>query len=318
VESRSLAPPKAPAEVEHINAQLQNGDFEQGSTTWSEASSNGWPLIVNRDYLAAQGVTGLAPYDGNWLAWLGGGDDEISNIQQTFSVPNGSPFLRMWLYLGSSEELCSTPDYVFDALYIVFDTQVYWSPLCLERNTAGWAWAEFPLADFAGGDVNLQIQVETDSSYSSSVFVDHVEVTYPAQTNRFFLPSVQKDFFLDAFEPNNTFSAAWGPLVSGRTYKSYFPSESDNNDYFFFNVPSASSPDLGRRVEINLTNLPPGNDYDLYLYRENTTLVKHAGTVGRVNERIVVDNLAEGKYYVRVTREIGTSRTHPYSLRVQY
>ena len=123
---------------------------------------------------------------------------------------------------------------------------------------------------------------------------------------------VLRSFFRDPYEPNDTFFQAWGPLVSGQTYRAYFPSESDPADYYYFEVPD--TPD----IEIWLTDIPAGNDYDLYLYNDLPAYIDFSGTVGSGDEHIFQANLDEGKYYIRLTREAGTSQTQPYALRAVF
>jgi len=52
------------------------------------------------------------------------------------------------------------------------------------------------------------------------------------------------------------------------------------NDFYHFTMAAAHS------VEIWLTNLPAGNDYDLYLYDAAHALVGYSGTIGGGNEHI--------------------------------
>src|SRR4030042_5406446 len=49
-------------------AVFPNGDFEQGPVIWTQYSSNGYELIYPQQELPA----GVLPYDGLWVAWLGG------------------------------------------------------------------------------------------------------------------------------------------------------------------------------------------------------------------------------------------------------
>jgi hypothetical protein len=133
-------------------------------------------------------------------------------------------------------------------------------------------------------------------------------------TSSIYLPSIRRNLFIDAHEPNDTFEQAWGPLESGRTYHSYFPDVADEDDYFYLHTPARHS------IEVWLSNLPPGNDYDLYLYNDATPHVRigYSGEVGNVDEHIHVANLPAGKYYVGVLRIDGTSRNQPYHLRTVY
>ena len=60
-------------------------------------------------------------------------------------------------------------------------------------------------------------------------------------------------------EPNNFYTQANGPLVSGLTYKGQFDSNTDFNDYFVFELAAAHN------IEVWLTNIASGENYDLIL-----------------------------------------------------
>jgi hypothetical protein len=110
-------------------------------------------------------------------------------------------------------------------------------------------------------------------------------------------------------EPNNTRNEAEGrpPLCRGTTLTGRLPN-GDNDDLYRMNVSALS------RVVIDLTGVPAGTDYNLYLYRyeQSLTLVGYSGELGTSNEHIEVD-LAPGTYYVRVYPHQGRSG-NPYSL----
>lgn len=57
---------KSPAVV----VQFSNGDFESGSTGWTECARQGYRLIRSLPTMPET-------HGGNWAAWLGGADDEI-------------------------------------------------------------------------------------------------------------------------------------------------------------------------------------------------------------------------------------------------
>jgi hypothetical protein len=126
------------------------------------------------------------------------------------------------------------------------------------------------------------------------------------------LPLVVRDSFRDRYEPNDTFDQAWGPLASGQTYRAFFPSEADENDFYFFELTDAHS------VEIWLSDILPGNDHALYLYDPAHALVDYSDNYDDADEHIVQPSLPAGRYYVRVERFQGTTRTQPYALRVVF
>ena len=71
-----------------IVEMLPNGDFESGASVWTEASLNGWNLILE----SSEFPLGVTPRRGNWGVWLGGDLDEIGYVQQQVTIP-----LRLWM-----------------------------------------------------------------------------------------------------------------------------------------------------------------------------------------------------------------------------
>ncbi len=110
-------------------------------------------------------------------------------------------------------------------------------------------------------------------------------------------------------EPNNTASEAQShlPLCQGTTIMGRLP-DGDNDDLYQMDVSAQS------RVVIDLTAVPAGTDYNLYLYSydQSLTLVDYSGELGTSDEHIEVD-LAPGTYYVRVYPFQGRSN-EPYNL----
>ena len=150
-----------------------------------------------------------------------------------------------------------------------------------------------------------------DTSYGGSdVFVSVLEMgPWPAYV---YVPLVLRYYFPDPYEPNNSFAQAWGPLASGQTYHAYFPTEADENDYYYFDLPVA------RSVEIWLTDILPGNDHALYLYDAAQALVDFSDEYDNADEHIFLASVPAGRYYVRVERFQGTTRTQPYVLRATF
>jgi len=142
---------------------ISNGNFESGRTDWVEFSTHGWALIMRAADLA------VAPHGGTWAAWLGGGNNEFSSLQQQVTVPAGSPHLAYWHWIISSDR-CG---YDFGRV-VVNGTTVDEYDLCRDTSTGGWVMYTVDLSAYAGQSVSLQIEAETDSSYASSLFVDDV------------------------------------------------------------------------------------------------------------------------------------------------
>ncbi|MBN2390429.1 MAG: hypothetical protein JXR84_06885, partial [Anaerolineae bacterium] len=142
---------------------VTNGDFESGSTDWTEYSTHGWDLIVQSF------PSGVTPHGGSWAVWLGGDYDDMSYIQQQVTVPSGSPYLSYWHWIAS-EDACG---YDYGGV-VINGSAVDSYNLCESANTGGWVQHAVDLSTYVGQSVSLQIRAETDSSLNSNLFIDDV------------------------------------------------------------------------------------------------------------------------------------------------
>ena len=133
---------------------IQNPGFESGKANWQEFSSNYYAVILYRTLLPRY----ASPHGGDWAAWEGGLDDEISHIQQTISV--SCPYLVYWHWIDSEEVTCGH-DF---AGVLVNGSVVAHYDLCIARNTGGWVKYVVNLGAYVGQTVDLQIRTETDNS----------------------------------------------------------------------------------------------------------------------------------------------------------
>ncbi|ASZ10266.1 pre-peptidase C-terminal domain-containing protein [Chitinophaga pendula] len=110
----------------------------------------------------------------------------------------------------------------------------------------------------------------------------------------------------DAYEPNNTQATAAGIPVDS-IVRAQIASASDVDWY------SISTTTARPHIEISLSNLP--KDYDVYLYNAAGTQLVKSENAGTTSERIVYNNGAVGKYYIRVIGYSGAfSNTQCYQL----
>ncbi|HRJ43991.1 MAG TPA: PA14 domain-containing protein, partial [Caldilineaceae bacterium] len=159
-----------------VSLPLVNGDFDQGSGSgWREFSAHNWPVLVHSSNLP------IAPYSGEWAAWLGGEYDEVAFIEQSVIVPSDSSILR-FAYWIASEDQCG---FDFGGVVLNGGTVVEVFDLCAAQATDNWAWRFVDLHAYAGQQVSLQIRAETDSTLNSNLFVDNVhwssQTVNPAQ-----------------------------------------------------------------------------------------------------------------------------------------
>lgn len=147
---------------------LPNGTFESGAVEWVSGSVNGWPLILDFRSLP------ITSHSGTWGAWLGGGADEISVIEQLVRVPADSPRLKYWHWITSDDE-CG-----FDVAGVVVNVDwaidSYW--LCQTDDTGGWVLYTVDMSTYAGRTILLSLVVSTDEVYDSSLLVDDVALEF--------------------------------------------------------------------------------------------------------------------------------------------
>jgi hypothetical protein len=146
---------------------IKNGNFEQGNTAWSESSTHGWYLIYQDSELAR---------DGEWLAWLGGGDNERSVLSQVVTLPSGTNYLEFYYAIGSMEQGCQ-----YDSYEVQFGNNTLLSGwLCAPNNTNGYVYKRINLSAYSGTTQALKFIVENDASDNSNLFLDDVNITRQA------------------------------------------------------------------------------------------------------------------------------------------
>ena len=144
---------------------IVNGDFESGSTSWTEYSYQGYAIILSSSDLPH------TPHSGSYAAWLGGVSNEISYIQQQVTIPAGAPYLVYWHWISSTDS-CGHDFGGVEVNGSVVD--VY--NLCSSTNTGGWVKHSVNLSAYAGQSIALQIRAETDSSNTSNLYIDDVSL----------------------------------------------------------------------------------------------------------------------------------------------
>ncbi len=141
-----------------------NGNFELGPIIWKEYSNMGYQLIVQ------EFPDGIYPYDGTWVAWIGGDYNEQSNIEQQILVPINNPYLSYWHWTDSTESECS-----FDFETVAINGyEVYRNYLCMSNNTGGWSNRVMDLRSYAGQIIDLQFWSSNDDLNVTNIFIDHV------------------------------------------------------------------------------------------------------------------------------------------------
>lgn len=169
---------------------LQNAGFEQGNTTWLlESDFPGIAAIVpgSDSGLKAEGV---APKEGNYLAWLGGIPDNkfesyYVSISQVIQIPAGTSMLTLTGFIRIKTE---EPDVhnTYDRAFIQLEwpddrPDLLWLPVEWTIDQANSDWVQFSAvktetAQIAGQRVMLRARAETDPNLKSSFWLDSLSL----------------------------------------------------------------------------------------------------------------------------------------------
>jgi len=125
--------------------------------------------------------------------------------------------------------------------------------------------------------------------------------------------AVQRADVLWEAEPNDQAATqANGPIVSGLIYYGTLPSAADSKDYFAFDLSTAHP------VELWLTNIPVGQNYDLILRNAGLVTVGYSAELGNTPEHIVTGTLPAGRYYIQVYLNSSGEGGQAYHLKAVY
>lgn len=153
---------------------------------------------------------------------------------------------------------------------------------------------------------------------NGTIFIDDMSFT----TLQTYLPMAVKNyreqctdtppnciFPYNNYEPNN-FRCSAKSFSSGQTIQSYICAPTDTSDYYYLNVTNLNP------INVNLTNIPAGTDYDLYLYYGDS-IVARSAKASQKNESLKFTPKQPGGYYIRVYPYSGYS-TQPYLLQATF
>lgn len=153
--------------VRHVVQSVRNGNFDQGNAFWTEYSNHGWQIILNDDFPGT-----VKARSGTWAAWLGGDYDDISYIQQQVTVTPNDKYLVYWHWIASEESGCG-----LDTLTVSLGGSIISNyPLCSSANTNGWQKWTIGLNISAVQTLTLRLEVVTDSTLNSNLFIDDVSM----------------------------------------------------------------------------------------------------------------------------------------------
>ncbi len=187
-----------------------NGNFESGSTGWSESSTGGYRIISN--------FTQYPAYSGSWYAWLGGYDSGTDVLSQDLTVPSSGTAAKLQFryHISTAETSTSTAwdklsvDLVDPASGAVIRNLANLSNL---NETSGWTLSpEYDLTAYAGRAVRLKFTALLDGSSTTAFRIDDVSV-FPVGTASGAVSTVSNCSNLDAVS-----GWWWNPSESGRGF----------------------------------------------------------------------------------------------------
>ncbi len=150
---------------------MPNGSFEQGPNgDWDELV-DGQPAL-GALILQPGGI--VAPHSGEFVAWLGGVNDETNTLSQTVPVDVALPTrLRFWYQIRSDEGSNCRGD---EATLTVNNQLLRTWSLCSPEETEDWVRELVDLTPFAGQDLTITFSATFDRARLSSFFVDDVSL----------------------------------------------------------------------------------------------------------------------------------------------
>jgi hypothetical protein len=160
----TATPSPTPVITPYPSDLIANAGFEEGRDAgWSRSSVMSFPLI------RMQG-SDVEARTGEWLAWLGGTNNEVSIISQRVDIPSAPVYLVYWRYIASESPRCSGD---FIKVYIG-ESLVESTALCEETVTSGYEEVTLNIEAYAGQSATLSFRVEIDSALFSSVLIDDI------------------------------------------------------------------------------------------------------------------------------------------------
>mgnify|MGYP002382153217 CR=1 FL=1 len=159
---------------------LSNGNFESGTSGWSQSSTGGYKLISNFSQYAA--------YSGSQYAWLGGYNSGTDVLYQDVTVPASGTGakLQFWYHITTNETAVYSE---WDKLSIELVSPSSGAKLATLASfsnlskTSGWTQSpQYDLTAYRGQTVRLRFTATVDATDSSSFRFDDISV-FPTGTS---------------------------------------------------------------------------------------------------------------------------------------
>ncbi len=150
---------------------VENGSFENtASDAWVEDSKiyGGKGSLITSKLDLPQGIL---TNSGSYIAWLGGANDETSQLSQRIELPLNAETLNFYYEIRSTDA-CG---YDRASVLINEQSQVDFA-LCVNEETLGWQLHTINISEYAGQTVNITFRLASDDLLVSNWFIDDVVV----------------------------------------------------------------------------------------------------------------------------------------------
>jgi len=150
---------------------IQNGNFEAGPVSWVEESPG---YIITDEW--------PDPYEGSWVAWLGG-LSAVERLTQLFHVPvnvQDKQTLEFYLKVTSEDPVIALNDTFWLRFLDAGGTPIS-GDIAIANNTTKGDWSYIPvdlggLTEFADQDIQIQFEAVLDASYYTYFVIDLVSL----------------------------------------------------------------------------------------------------------------------------------------------
>jgi hypothetical protein len=153
---------------------LKNGGFESGNDgSWTLYSYQGF--IDDIIYIPG-GSDLVQAYQGSYLAWLGGYQNELTQVSQQVFISPDMPYLSYWYWIESSDD-CG-----YDFFRVkVNGTVIQTMDLCSSNASADWENGVLNLSPYVNKTIALMFEVTTNETsendpYGSNLYLDHISL----------------------------------------------------------------------------------------------------------------------------------------------
>jgi hypothetical protein len=157
-----------------VRPGLKNGGFESGNDgSWTLYSYQGF---IDDIIYMPEGTDFVQAYQGSYLAWLGGYQNELTQVSQQVNIHPDTPYLSYWYWIESSDD-CG-----FDFFRVKVDgTVIHTKNLCSSNASADWENGVLNLSSYVNKTIVLMFEVTTNETsendpYGSNLYLDHISL----------------------------------------------------------------------------------------------------------------------------------------------